>query len=1196
MLRTDSGSRQAAIRTGLERLVISNSVFESEGRHIMDSVGFIHLRVRSSFSLCESMIKIPDLIKYCSEMSMPAVALTDVNNLFGAVSFSKTAASAGIQPIIGCLLGISPLPSITPSSSVPHVQEPTPLLLLAKDSDGLSNLMALISAAYLNPQEPNQPPQVALAAFAERNSGLIALTGGPMGPVGRLLAAGQHKQAEEMLCMLKDLFADRLYIELMRHGLAVEAEIEPVLLELAYRYDIPLIATNDVHFAHATQSDAHHILRCIAGGKHVDDPTLSRLTSEHYLKSTEAMRHLFRDLPEAVDNSLVIAQRCAVMLTDKAPILPSFPTESGRDLATELQVQATIGLEKRLAVQSDHDHRADTDNVTYQMRLEHELSVISSMGYAGYYLIVADFIAWARTQKIPVGPGRGSGAGSLVAWCLGITNINPIRYGLLFERFLNAERISMPDFDIDFCQERRDEVIRYVQTRYGEDKVAQIITFGKMLSRAVLRDVGRVLGMPYGQVDRLCKLIPYNPAQPIPLAIGLQNEPAISEMRMQDPVIDNLFTIALQLEGLHRHCSTHAAGMVIADRPLQELVPLYCDYRANMPVTQFSMKDVEAIGLVKFDFLGLKTLTVIEMAVQLLHEMGIVVDLETIALDDEKTYKMLESGAVQGVFQFESTGMQTVLHRLKPDRFEDLIAIVSLYRPGPMNSIPTYIARKQGREKLDYLHPALEPVLRETYGVITYQEQVLQIAQIVANFSLGQADILRAAMGKKNKEIMEQQYEKFIEGAVSNGYELSFIKHLFELIRKFSEYGFNKCHAAPYALISYRTAWLKANYPVAFLAASMTHDAQNVERLAGFCQEAARMGIAVLPPDVNQSAASFTIQQQDQNCMAIRYGLAALKNVSEQAVQVLVASRLAGGGEFTDLADFAERVEAGFLHKRMIESLAKAGAFDALHANRRQVHDGADIILRYGATVTADRKSGQTILFGDRGVRPDPIRLPNEKKWTEQERGTHEFEAFGFYFSTHPLEAASQILQRLGVIRHQALIEQAKARGGEVRGKLAGLFIKKKERNTKNREGGRFAFATFSDPDGSFEVALFQETLTQTRSMLIEGTKFVLSVSAKAEGEESVRLTAQSLEPIELALTKMKPNLDLYLADESALASIHDSLATVPLGSSKVTLILDLCSEGLGEVTLDLGVRYTVTPDLLSSLNNLSGIRTIQYA
>src|SRR5512132_2038916 len=933
----------------------------------MAGLDFVHLHVHSSFSLLEGALTIVRLAELAKSDHQPALALTDTDNMFGALEFSEKLAGYGIQPIIGCALAVDFGDADHGPRNGNAPPERTRIVLLATRSEGYRSLMRLNSRAFLD-TPANEPPRLKLEWLEGQTSDIIALTGGSGGPLDSAIAAGQSHLATDRLAALLTLFGDRLYVELQRHGTPAERRCEPVLIDLAYDKGLPLVATNEPFFATAQDYEAHDALICIAEGRLLAESDRRQLTPEHRFKNRAEMAELFRDLPEALSNSVEVARRCAFRPRTHQPILPRFSTgDNGKTLdeASELRRRAEEGLQRRLETAGvASGHTVDE----YRERLNFELGVIAGMKYPGYFLIVSDFIQWAKKQGIPVGPGRGSGAGSLVSYALTITDLDPIRFELLFERFLNPERVSMPDFDIDFCQDRRDEVIRYVQERYGRDQVAQIITFGTLQARGVLRDVGRVLQMPYGQVDKLTKLVPQNPAAPVTLAAAIASEPKLQAFRDEDPVVARAFDIAQRLEGLTRHASTHAAGIVIADRPLSELVPLYRDPKSDMPVTQFNMKWVEPAGLVKFDFLGLKTLTVLDVAVKLLRQRNIQVDLPTLPIDNAPSYQMLARGDVVGVFQVESQGMRRALIDMRPDRFEDIIALVALYRPGPMANIPTYCARKHGDEEPEYLHPILEPILKETFGVIIYQEQVMQIAQVMSGYSLGDADLLRRAMGKKIRAEMEKQRAIFVAGAVKNGVPKGQADTIFELLAKFADYGFNKSHAAAYALVSYHTAYMKAHYPVEFLAASMTLDLSNTDKLSEFRAEAQRLGIKVEAPSVNRSGATFEVSDG-----TIYYALAALKGVGPQAVELIVEARR--DGMFTSLADFAARVNPRAINKRVIESLAAAGAFDALDSNRARVFAGAEAILSACQRSHEAASLGQNDMFGGAADAPS-IMLP----------------------------------------------------------------------------------------------------------------------------------------------------------------------------------------------------------------------------
>jgi DNA polymerase-3 subunit alpha len=1174
----------------------------------MPLADFVHLRTHSAYSLSAGAIKIKELVGLCRAEAMPAVAITDSGNLFGALEFAIACTEAGIQPIIGIEIafacgdkGRASRPGNGHGANGHGANghgangrdgEPDRIVLLVQNEAGYRNLMALTSCAYLD-GEAGAEPSLAQADLAAANAGLICLAGGAGGPLGRLLAEGQNEAAEAILVALKELFPGRLYIELQRHGLAEEARSEPGLIELAYGHDVPLVASNNAYFPDRDFYEAHDALMCIAQGRAVADDDRRRLTPHHYFRPAAEMRALFADLPEACDNTLVIARRCAFIPQARKPILPAFQTAGGADEETALREAARAGLAARItapgfSAADPAPYRAQD----YEERLEFELDMIARTGFAGYFLIVADFIQWAKREGIPVGPGRGSGAGSVVAWALTITDLDPLRFGLLFERFLNPERVSMPDFDIDFCQDRRDEVIRYVQQKYGRDRVAQIITFGKLQARAVLRDVGRVLGMPYGQIDRLCKLVPNNPAHPVSLEKAIAGEPQLQQQRDADENVARLMTIALRLEGLYRHASTHAAGVVIGDRPLAELVPLYRDPRSDMPVTQFNMKWVELAGLVKFDFLGLKTLTVLARCLELLEARGVRLDLANLPLDDRPTFDLLSRGDTVGVFQVEGAGVRDMLKKLRPDRFEDIIAVVSLYRPGPMENIPRYIAVKHGDEEPDYLHPALVDILRETHGIMIYQEQVMQIAQVLAGYTLGGADLLRRAMGKKIQSEMDAQRAQFVEGATVRGVGRPRAELIFDQMAKFAGYGFNKSHAAAYALVAYQTAYLKANHPVEFMAASMTLDLGNTDKLAHFRQELDRLGIALLPPDINRSAVAFAVETDAKTGKpAIRYALAAVKGVGAQAMGELVAER-AGGGPFKDLFDFALRLDVRSFNRRQFESLVKAGAFDCLDPNRAQGFAAAELLLRQANRAAEERESRQESLFGGiaglpgMGFAARPS-LPVVPDWTPVEKLQNEFDAMGFYLSGHPLDPYGKSLERTGILRWidlPAALAGPMALGGSTRFRLAGIVISKKERTSAR--GNRYAFIELSDPSGHFEIAVFSEILSQARSLLEPEQQLVVTVDVRRE-DEDMKLTAQKIEPLDSVVAHAAAGLRVFVAEAEALPRLKSLIAREAGGRGRVTVILDLPSS---EVELALPGGFRVNPGIRAAVKSLPGI------
>jgi len=1132
--------------------------------------GFIHLRVRSAYSLLEGAAKADALGRIAAGQGMPAVAIADRANLFGALEFSVTAKEEGVQPIIGCALPVTGIGGRAPER---WARTPT-IVLLAQSEAGYLNLSALSSMAFLE-ADGVEEPSVPWSEVVARSEGLILLSGGSDGPVDPLFAAGRASEGQAALAAMAQAFGDRFYIELQRHGLASQAAAEPGLVAYAYAHDLPLVATNDVCFPTADLYAAHEALLCIADGAFIGQEERRRVTPEHWFKPAAAMRALFADLPEACDNTIDIARRCAFMVKKRDPILPRFPTSEGRTEDEELESQAREGLRVRLAL-----HPLAVPLEAYEARLEQEIGVIQKMGFSGYFLIVSDFMKWAVAQGIPVGPGRGSGASSLVAWSLLITGLDPLRYGLVFERFLNPERVSMPDFDIDFCQERREEVIAYVQQRYGRDRVAQIITFGTLQARAVLRDVGRVLQMPLGQVDRLAKMVPANPANPVTLARAIELEPRLRQAQEEDESVARLLEIALKLEGLYRNASTHAAGVVIADRPLTELSPLYRDPRSDLPATQFNMKWVESAGLVKFDFLGLKTLTVIDRAMKHLARRGADFPLEGLALDDAATYELMASGQTVGVFQLEGQGMRDTLRQLRPGSIEEVTALISLYRPGPMDSIPAYVDTKAGRKPLNVYHPLLEPVLTETYGVIVYQEQVMNIARIMAGYSLGEADLLRRAMGKKKKEEMDQQRARFLSGAAERGVDPDLADTLFELMAKFSGYGFNKGHAAPYALIGYQTAWLKANAPVEFFAASMSLDISNTDKLAVFYQDARRFGVTIRPPDVNRSGADFDVGDGE-----VLYALGGIRNVGLQAMEHVVEVR-AAGGPFRDIFDFVERVDPRQVNRRTLETLARAGAFDSLSCDRAQLVEASEVLAGYGHSVAEERASSQGSLFGGDQVEAQRPRLPRIETWSPSRRLDEELAAVGFYLSGHPLDDLMPALRR----RRTDLLTEVipKAEAGAEAFRMAGVVRRRQERASQ-ASGDKFAFVTLSDPSGEYEVLFPPESLRRCRDLLEPGRAVSLKVRAKARDGE-VRFFGDDAEPVEVAIENAVAGLRVHVSPRSlAIDALKARLTAAPQGrGGEIVLVAPV--EGGREIEVRLPGRFDLSPAVRGALKTAPGV------
>ncbi|MDB6453836.1 DNA polymerase III subunit alpha [Falsirhodobacter sp. 20TX0035] len=1157
-------------------------------------VRFIHLRVHTEHSLLEGAVPVKKLVKLCEAAAMPAVAVTDTNNMFAALEFSVTASGAGVQPIVGCQVAVD----YDPAQPGEKTRPAAPVVLLAQDEAGYMNLMKLSSCLYVD--KGGQLPQVTLEELATYSAGLICLSGGPDGPVGRLLRTGQRTRAEALLRRLADTYPDRLYVELQRHpgegGKLPEAEAlsERGHVEMAYDLNLPLVATNDVYFPKAEMYEAHDALICIAEGAYVDQQQpRRRLTPQHYFKSEAEMFALFADLPEALENTVEIARRCAFKAAKRAPILPRF----AEDEVEELRRQARAGLERRLSV---IPHAVTVEE--YHARLDFELGIIEKMGFPGYFLIVADFIKWAKDNAIPVGPGRGSGAGSLVAYALTITDLDPLRYALLFERFLNPERVSMPDFDIDFCMDRREEVIRYVQKKYGRDKVGQIITFGALLSKAAVRDVGRVLQMSFMQVDRLSKMIPLEGVKPVSIAKALADEPRLREAAKEE-VVKRLLDYGQQVEGLLRNASTHAAGVVIGDRPLDALVPLYQDPRSDMPATQFNMKWVEAAGLVKFDFLGLKTLTVIQNAIDLiraggrdLHQAadgrtlytpapGTENDIGHIPLDDTATYELYSAAKTVAVFQVESSGMMDALRRMKPTCIEDIVALVALYRPGPMENIPTYCEVKNGVRDLESIHPTIDFILAETQGIIVYQEQVMQIAQVMAGYSLGGADLLRRAMGKKIAEEMAKERPKFIEGAkATHNIDAKKAGEVFDLLEKFANYGFNKSHAAAYAVVSYQTGWLKANHPVEFMAGVMNCDIDLTDKLAIYKREVDKLGIETVPPCVNRSQATFSVREGK-----LVYGLGALKNVGVEAMKMIVAGR--GGTPFVSLFDIARRVDLKRVGKRPMEMLVRAGAFDLLDPNRARVFDALDALVAYSAAVHEARASSQVSLFGEAGDDLPEPRLVSRDDWLPVERLAEEMKAIGFYLSGHPLDDYMGPLRRKNVMTLTELTEAAQ--GGPKVAKLAGSVSSRQER--KSARGNRFAFVQLSDPTGLYEVTVFSDTLDQARDLLEPGQNVVLTVEAQLEGD-TLKLLARAAQPIDsVAADAGGAGFRIHLERAEAATSVAALFARLS-GNGRGGGEIRFCvtDEQGQEIDLALPDRYPVTPQVKGAIKAVQGVVMIE--
>ncbi len=1125
--------------------------------------------------MLESALKVSDMVEYCQHHHVPAMALCDHNNMFAMAEFSQSCIKKAVQPIAGLTLDIAL------NAEGNHF---APLCLFAKDEKGYRQLSRLSTHYYLNGHKP-----ITLDELCDAHEGLIVLSGGQNGFLNNQLQYDADK-ALQAVETLKSVFNDRFYIELTRHSDPLEKKIEAKLLDIAGQFKLPLIATNHCYYPNKNHHAGWQILRGIGTGENYHSDGATEY-GEHYLKSPDEMKALFEDLPEAIENTVHLAQRCSFLLQTQPILLPKYHDlgdETEEELLTRLSQK---GFENRLKkhVFPRFDKREhDAIRTQYQQRLSFELEIILSRGFASYFLIVDDFIRWAKQNDIPVGPGRGSGAGSLVAWVLEITDLDPIRWALLFERFLNPERVSMPDFDVDFCQDRRGEVINYVRDIYGADCVGQIITFGTLKPRACVRDVGRVMGLPYSVADRISKLIPDFTSEIAPLlSDGKQGVAALRESYQQDNQIKTLLNFTKQLEGLYRHASTHAAGVVIANRPLVEIVPLYHDGSGDsLPATQFSMKYVESTGLVKFDFLGLRTLTVIHKAVAMVQQNhDVKIDISTIKLDEKKAYAMLATGDSMGVFQLESSGMRDVLRNMQPDRFEDLIAAVALYRPGPMENIPAYNARKNGKEKVVYLHPLLEKVLGETYGIPVYQEQVMQMAEVLAGYTLGTADKLRRAMGKKDLKEMAAERENFIKGAEEHHQiPQKQAELIFSEMEAFAGYGFNKSHAAAYALVAYQTAWLKVFYPLEYYAAMLTYEMQNTSKIANYKVLIEQQNITFLPPDINQSDVGFKADIENN---ALCYALAALKNAGEDVMIAIVAERNENGA-YKSLIDFAERNCKLKIGRRALETMCKAGVFDSLVEHRAQSFEAISLMVAHSNACLAQQDSTQNNLFFDaQNSNPPAPELPEVEIWAHHDMLNYELEAVGFYITDHPLSPYKEAMKGLQVVEAKD-IESHK-------GKINLCGIANQIRKIRTRTGKRMGFVTFSDMSGQFEIALFEEQLNDYQGLL-EGQvplliKASINYQTDQQGQEKLRLRFMEMELLDTKISEKIHQLELSFDEEKWLKIIHNILEHHgQKGTGKIILKFPVEDKIL---TMGLEENYHLSPGLLKAFRSSHGIEVI---
>lgn len=1154
----------------------------------MSAPQFVHLRVHTAYSLSEGAMLVPKLIHKLHDQGVPAIAVTDTANMFGGKAFSKYASDEGVKPILGCQFYLRNPDADDVLKAKGRIIEPDKIVLLVMNENGYQNIMKLMKRSYLDNPKQGEKAQLKMSDLEELNGGLIALTAGVEGQIGRLLLENRKAEAEEVVVKLREIFADRLYMEISRIGLETEQKTEDDFINFAYKYNIPLVATNEAFFFDADMYEAHDALICIAAGEYVANDDRKKYSPNNRLRSAEEMVELFKDLPEAVQSTVNIAARCNYLSQKVDPLLPIFECPEGKTQDEFITEQAYKGLKQRMEAQVYNDsqtpeERAEIDKRYYE-RLDYELSVIKKMGFPGYFLIVSDFIQWSKAHGVPVGPGRGSGAGSIVAWSLKITDLDPLKLDLLFERFLNPERVNMPDFDVDFCQENRYKTIEYVQKKYGFDHVAQIITYGKLQAKNVIRDVARVLQMPYAQADRISKMIPPGVQGKNPtLQESLDQVPELEQMRQEDPQINKLFDIGMKLEGLYRQSGMHAAGVVIGDRPLDQLVPLYKDPKADMPVTQYDMKFVEETGLIKFDFLGLKTLTVIKKAVDGVKKVHkIELDIDNIPLDDKLTYEMLQRGDTSAVFQFESPGMKDVHKQIKPDRFEDLIAIVSLYRPGPMDNIPTYIKRKHGEEEITYLHPDLAPILDETYGIMVYQEQVMKIAQALGGYTMGGADKLRKVMGKKMRDEIPKQRKMFTEGAVAKGIDEGTATKIFDQMEKFASYGFNKSHAAAYSLVSYQTAYLKAHYPVEFMCAVMSLDMTNVDKLLLYKEECKKMGFKVLPPDINKSDADFDVE--DGN---IRYALAAIKSVGAANMEAIAAERHAHG-PYKDVSDFIHRIDAKQINRRQLEQLIKAGAFDCLDKNRGKLFANIETIVQHISAATELKTSSQSSLFGDQELQAK-VKLAEKPDWPELEKLKLEAEAIGFYLSAHPLDSYSRGMERLGVKKCNEVFQGIRT-GDTIRAKLAGCVNSFQKRISKN--GNKYAFLEISDGSSNFEGLLFSEGLTRFEETIKSGLPLLVSVTIDKQNEEgNPRVMINSVETLDKAIADVANGLEISLNDTSAVPKLKEILGKDRNGKNKIYIKPD---NDNWDIRIELSGGFALQGDVLSQIRGLAGVTTVK--
>jgi DNA polymerase-3 subunit alpha len=1156
----------------------------------MSAPAFVHLRLHSEFSVVDGVVRLDKVVKAAADDGQGALALTDAGNMFGAVRFYKAARGAGVKPILGVDAWVS---------NDADRDRPCRLLLLAADRSGYLNLCELLSRAWLqNPYRGRG--ELRPEWLAELNGGLIALSGAASGEVGSLLLAGKRAAAVEAAQRLAQWFPRRFYLELQRAGRDSDEPLVKATLRLARELDLPVVATHPVQYLAAEDFRAHEARVCIAEGETLADPRRpQRFTREQYFKRQEEMTALFADIPAALANSVQIAQRCNLELVLGKPRLPDYPTPEGVTLDQHCADLSAQGLEKRLAALYPDPAKREDARPRYAQRLAFELQIIAKMGFSGYFLIVADFINWAKNNGIPVGPGRGSGAGSLVAYSLGITDLDPLKYDLLFERFLNPERVSMPDFDIDFCQDNRDKVIDYVKRKYGAQAVSQIATFGTLGAKAVVRDVGRVLDMPYTKCDQLSKLIPHNPADPWTLDRALEQEPAFAEAVNNDEENQQLVELARPLEGLTRNVGMHAGGVLIAPGKLTDFCPLYAQNgQTEYAVSQYDKDDVEAIGLVKFDFLGLTTLTILDLTLEYVRRLDpdFSLTLETLPLDDAKAYEVFKRADTAAIFQFESRGMRELLKRARPDRLEDLIALNALYRPGPMDLIPDYIERKHGRQRVEYLHPSIEPILAETYGIMVYQEQVMRIAQEVGAYSLGGADLLRRAMGKKKAEEMAQQRTIFVDGARGKGVDENVATELFDLMEKFAGYGFNKSHSAAYALVAYQTAYFKAHHPAAFMAANLTAVMDDTDKVKELIEDCKAIGLKIEAPNVNLGSYRF----EPVDAKTVRYGLGGVKGTGRGAIEAIIAAR-SQGGPFASLFDFCARVEKGVVNRRVVEALVRAGGFDALDADRAKLFNSVGRALEAAEKAAAD--AGQESLFGgllgDGGSSAPQVDYVPSRPWSERERLANEKLALGYYFSGHLFTEYATEARRLAPTR----LADVKGGNGRDTLRLAGIIVSARTQNTKR---GRMGVIMLDDGSAQLELMVYSETFDRRRAILKEDTLVFVSGRVR-EFDGRISVSAEDVMDLAEARAKAQAALRIDMERGTDVARLKSLLAPYRIDANgngnhgnglSGCRVLVSYRNGVGCAELAFSEAWRVRPDdaLLVDLKQQAAVRAAAFA